>query len=327
MFARPSSSAYVCLRCHLRLTRQIPHPLSSTLPQRSPFSISSTHLFHSSPRPQWTDPLGQLDNNTEGDSLPRRRGKHYHPLGRLRGKKGGQQVRENAEALSVNSLGKPAEVIVLRDAPRDALEEITEQEDAEGATTGSSREALLNAIQGEDVPMDQDTVNQQIDALRPQVEDPNSGRLILPAKEYFKLCKVLTDSYSRPQLDAYIARSKVTLPEEKSPDASQNLLGSKHPEIYFRPWKAASKLDRVQKHLSLADTKSLRRVKRSRLASTLLQRCWKVEVAEEVERLGEILCTLPKAGIRLLTIGSKLRYIVSAVQKRANGLNRTFVLR
>jgi hypothetical protein len=232
----------------------------------------------------------------------------------LRGKKGGQ-VRENAEALSVNTLGVPAEVIVLRDAPHNDLEETVEQEDAEegnGAALGSSRRAILDAIQGEDVIMDQETVNQQIDALRPRVEDPNSGRLILPAKEYFRLCQVLTDSYSRPQLDAYMARSKEAVPIPSigsvSLETRQKSLESKDSEIQFRPWKAVSKADRIQKHLSTADTNNSRRIKRSRLASTLLKHCWKVEIAEEVERLGDLICTLPRAGIRLLTVGSKFEY-------------------
>jgi hypothetical protein len=310
MFARPSSSAYVCLRCQVRLTRQNSHALSSSFRQRSAFSVSCLRPFHNTPPAQWTDPLGPIDDNGDGDSRSRRREKYHHPLGKLRGKKGGR-VRENAEALSIKTLGQPAEVIVLRDDPHNDFEEAMEQEDAgavDGAAKGSSSEAILHAIQGEDILIDQETVNQQIDALRPRVEDPNSGRLILPAKEYFRLCKVLTDSYSRPQLDAYMARWKDAIPVQALPEVEKSGLGTKDPEISFRPWRVVNKLERIQKHLSPADTKNSRRLRRSKLASTLLQRCWKVEVAEEVERLGELVCTLPKAGIRLLAAGSKLEY-------------------
>lgn len=333
MFARPSSSAYVCLRCHLRLARQIlPHRTSILAQQRIHLSISCSRPFSSSLPAQWVDPSGPKDDNGEGESRARRRDKHYHPLGKLRGKKGGQQVRENAEALSVNSLGKPAEVIVLRDAPRhDFIAEEGYAEENDGPAKGSSSEALLNSIEGDDVVMDQDTVNQQIDALRPRVEDPNSGRLILPAKEYSRLCKVLTSSYSRSQLDAYMAHSKHVVPEQTSLEDTQKLPGPKNSDIQVRPWKPASKLDMiVQKHLGKQlgpkDKNNLRKLKRSKLASTLLRECWKVEVAEEVERLGETICTLPQSGIRLLTAGSKWLHIAITVWSFANDLSRALVL-
>lgn len=219
---------------------------------------------------------------------------------KLRGRKGGPQVREDAEALLVNALGKPTEVIVLRDTPPSAEQEAADQkekeEEEEHDVTRSCRKTLLATVEEENVPMDQDTVNQQLDALLSRTRPANSERFIITQNEYFELCKLIKKRYSSRQLDNYITRSASLMSEQSSPQSqedTENAIANKSPDLHFRPWtpKTTNKLKRLQQY------------KRAR---AVLKKCWKAEIIEEVERLGELVCTLPRSGIRLLGAGSEL---------------------
>ncbi|KAE9978095.1 hypothetical protein BLS_000871 [Venturia inaequalis] len=319
MFPRPSSSAFICLRCHLRLARRNLHPLSTALPQSARHSVCSPRSLHSSPRSQFTitrelvgsdgtdafrpQRLEQYDRSQRGRSEWHRGGQHAFREGRvkdkakLRGRKGGPQVREDAEALLVNALGKPTEVIVLRDTPPSAEQEAADQkekeEEEEHDVTRSCRKTLLATVEEENVPMDQDTVNQQLDALLSRTRPANSERFIITQNEYFELCKLIKKRYSSRQLDNYITRSASLMSEQSSPQSqedTENAIANKSPDLHFRPWtpKTTNKLKRLQQY------------KRAR---AVLKKCWKAEITEEVERLGELVCTLPRSGIRLLGAG------------------------
>lgn len=217
----------------------------------------------------------------------------------MRGKKGGQQVREDAETLSVNALGKPTEVIVLRDTPPSAEQEAAKQkerEEEEHAVTRSCRETLLTTLEQEDVPLDQDTVNQQLDALWSRTRSPNSERLIIAQKEFLQLGKIITKRYSIKQLDAYINQSKTRMSEQsplQSQEAPENLIANKSPDLHFRPW------------ICKPSAKPKRKRNLYKRANVILKNCWEVEITEDVGRLGEIFCTLPKSGIKVLSAGSE----------------------
>ncbi|TID24313.1 hypothetical protein E2P81_ATG02614 [Venturia nashicola] len=318
MFPRPSSSAYVCLRCHLRLVRRNLHPLSTALPQSTRYSGSSSRSLHGSPRSQFTitrELVGgdgadlrrpqrpePYDGSQGGHSALHRGGQLEFRNGRvkdkakLRGKKGGHQVREDAEPLSVNTLGKPAEVIVLRDTPPSAEQEAAKQKEAgeEHAVTDSCRKTLLAALEEEDVPIEQDTVNRQLDALWSRTRPPNSERLIIAEKDFAQLCSVITKRYSIEHLVNYIIRSTSRMSEQSSPqsqDTTANDIANKSPDLHFRPWTPKP------------TNKSKTRLQAYYRARAVLQKCWGVEIAEEVERLGELVCTLPRSGIELLNAG------------------------
>lgn len=335
MFPPPSSSAYVCLRCHLRLARRNLHPLSTILPQPPRYSVSSPRSLHSSPPSQFTITRELVGSDQTQECRLQWAGQHGRPQGtaKFRNDKGGGQgkaklremrgdrgrrVREDAETVSVNALGKPTEVIVLRDTPLSAQDEAAEQkeeEEDERAVTSSCRKTLLETMAGEDIPMEQDTVNRQLDALRSQIGVPIAGRLIISQKEFFQLCKVIKKGYNSEQLDAYIFCSNILLSEQslsQSQRATENLIPDKSPDLHFRPWT----LKRIHNH---AAWKSFKR------AITILKKCWKVEIREEVERLGELVCTLPKSGIRLLSAGSELSTLRKSHPKGFNGIYRTII--
>ncbi|QDS73715.1 hypothetical protein FKW77_003502 [Venturia effusa] len=280
MFSRPSSSASP--------------PSQFTITREFVGSDDYTHELDSrrQHRAQQDDrPHGAWS----GSSAEFHNGETRHQVkARLRGPRGGK-VREDSESLSVTALGKPAKVIVLRDT-QEAVEHEEKEED-EQAEKSSLRKTLLETIEQDDVPIDQDTVNQQLDAMRPRMEDPNSGRLMISEKEFFRLCKVITKSYSSIQLNLYIARSKATSSEEPAPrplEAAKNHTADHSPDLQLRPW--------TQKPVHRSKRAKVLRHTVAR-ASTILKKCWKVEVIEEVERLGELVCTLPKSGIRLLSAG------------------------
>lgn len=99
--------------------------------------------------------------------------RHIHPNGRIIGKPGRRQV-QSSEKLASKALGRPAQVVVLRDLAGDQAE--TPQWETDKASSlqsaakglGLNRHELERALRGEDVPVEQQEVNESIDAMRPE---------------------------------------------------------------------------------------------------------------------------------------------------------------
>jgi len=122
MFGSTLGDVTICLRCQVRLARVSTPRRSALVSNQRPTRVLQTRRS--------TTASEQVQAFPNGDGPHRR---ILYPHGRLRGIPG-RRVREGVANLGLKTLGKPAEVIVLRDAelglkqaPETAAEEVTEK--------------------------------------------------------------------------------------------------------------------------------------------------------------------------------------------------------
>jgi hypothetical protein len=336
MFARPSSHAYICLRCQSRQLRRRPNTSLVASTQRSPFS--AVH-----PRPSPPDdnvaaltslPLHRVEDHTPENGGQRtvplsnkpvtkssegftaehpygrkRLGKgSWYVLGKVRGRPGGE-TREGSTALSIDSLGKPTEIILLRDL---GLEQ-TEKEVKDNIHVDKqdfSQEAIIKSIEYEKRELDQATINAQIDRLRSTASGSRHAVNLVTAAEYAKLGKKLTIRFTVVHLREY-CRVAVEQSREHEEKGSTEQTGTADMKISLNwsPWRKGTtpigrRPPQGPKPISLirnwgASTKN-------ELIRIIIQSIWNIHVAaEQSDEIGELEVKLKPWEVDLFTAGSK----------------------
>lgn len=261
-----SPRASICLSCRIRLARQTLNPNRGDAIRRT-FAISSRVADEK-----------YSGNAAEYDGSRRQRGrfkgaKRIHPHGRIRGRPG-DEVREDSARLSVNSLGKPAEIIILREAPVRMPDPIPEKEEEEPPDESRSEQAIsgsdiLADIQTEGKRESTETINRRIEEIRPEViqESKAGGLHPIPQNEYRRLVKALSRGFVGKQLDSYmkvntpITRQEVYLLSDKEsgvvapwrPETKSSM--TSRLALIWRPWKrhAHMKVTEKKAHQIVAD--------------------------------------------------------------------------
>lgn len=187
MLSSSQSGAYVCLRCQTQAVRQLPYV--------SHRSRSSVRTFSSTAR--------SLTSSTKG-KLSRK----IYPHGKLRGKKGGQ-LRESSEVLPVETLGKPAEIILLKDVDF-AQAKPQEKHTATRVKHGprkSSKKDVFESVEKGATEVDGGSTIGSIDEFR----DTLLGRQLHPGevlsqRNYDKLVLSLSEGFKHSQLQQYATK-------------------------------------------------------------------------------------------------------------------------
>jgi hypothetical protein len=180
----------------------------------------------------------------------------------------------------VNALGKPAEIIVLRDAGIDHAKDeeekdiITEPEQPKK----SSAKAILAAVEKTSATVDESSTIQSIDEVRDTTlgRAPRHGEPISQV-DYDKLVKALDDGFTTAQLRFYTMRK------------GSNILyrpGARATELPHSDWMpGTTPLD--EKHLIISRTVQARTVTKRRLARLIMNRSWRLH-ADSATDIGEI---------------------------------------
>lgn len=242
--------ASICLRCQLRLARQALGPERRDVVRRTFATSSCVADERYSGNPAGTGGSRQQRGRSKGV-------KRIHPHGRIRGRPG-DEVREDSAKLSVNSLGKPAEIIILREAPvrmPDPAPEKEEEEDEPPDEPKTEREIsgsdILADIQTEGKRESTETINRRIEEIRPDAAPESSvgGLQPIPLKDYRRLVKALSRGFVGKQLDSYmkvntpITRQEVYLLSDKAsgvvapwrPETKSTMISRL--ATIWRPWK------------------------------------------------------------------------------------------
>jgi hypothetical protein len=330
MYARSSRSAFICLRCQSRLLRKgTNRPLTLTAP-RSAFSsvhrrstpeegtVESTPIRYTTT--EETNPIrftfGKGHNLDE--DVPSSFASERRLLGRVRGKRGGE-VREGSAALSIDSLGERAEVIILRDAGFERKEEKEEEEtlpeDPSPKNATLSQDAILKSIEDAKVELDQDAVNVQIDSLRPVHSVSLRGiNAQLSKKEYDTLCEVLRKGFSVAQLRGYCEAKRAELAkdaeEKKKKAADQGSSIEKEITLTWSPWKVGItpiNIRPVQRMVNAVNMRiSEKNHGRENLIWHIVHTFWKADVAENADdAVGELEFRVKPHELNLFTAGGK----------------------
>jgi hypothetical protein len=324
MIRRPISGLNVCLRCQIRLgQRPIPSLLCRTISTRSAAAddsssaqaddTSSTQAEADEPsRARADDKLGMESERVsepfsrssawdpeENFTSQTHQRKNYRtlptsprwkrPLGRLvGGKENGQW--ETSEALEVKSLGKNAEVIVLRDAKFTSF--LSEQKNTEVAEPAVNID-ILKQLQSERGILSKNEIISNINDLRPTTEG-NS----LSWASLIDLVQVMEGGFTSGQMRQYIKafEGKTKILPSLAPDLINTngivRVSAWVPEI-FGPTELLKESPLIGYSTPSFTYKQI-------CALEIIRQCWKVGVPDIEEGIGQAEVQFNPAELELL---------------------------
>lgn len=229
------------------------------------------------------DPYAVTDENLMGELAKYREPKQY--------RKGRTKLIEDMSKLSIDTLGREAEVIVLREGGEWFSRPF--KEDERPSDPGLSLDDHVDQDEG----LSLDDIMENIDELRP-------GHVMLPLSEFKKIYDSLLAGFTSYQLENYVERHRSRLEEgEETP-----FLGMR-PEVYKAlPWireqsfwtpevkDAVQEVDQALKGYIL---KSMR--PKQRLAMQLMRECWGVSAQELMDGQGVLEVRIQDMEFKLLT--------------------------
>ncbi|KAF2455835.1 hypothetical protein BDY21DRAFT_61802 [Lineolata rhizophorae] len=315
--------ATVCLRCQLRM-RLRSHRFTST-PFAPPCNLSSIRrqLLSFAPHPRLGRALPKSDTTYSTSAAlgrPSRNGRYEfsYPLGRVHGREGGR-MREASVPLNKDSLGKPSEVIILKDAEivegsRNAVirktADIETRDGNEGGasaqidqTTGANRDAEVYELAARKQPLLPEILR-SMDALRPEAASGLDQSTYVSKDVFNDRVRKLVEGYTTLYLRKYLeiltkrkegeAKKAGALPEEKQVESTG--LDAKGPMhvLAWHPFNQAKDVGQEGNRSVKID-----------LARKVVRDGWNVRIIEDVEAKGEIVMRLKDWQFQLLVAGSK----------------------
>jgi hypothetical protein len=239
-------------------------------------------------------------------SQPRRK-VSAHPLGRLHRQRGQATVRASTvQVEGVKTLGKDAEILVLREVGEAREPSKRPQPDVVQVPDVVDAPDILESIQGEGGQSTPQEVDEQLDSLRPKTHDSPDEPHYITIGAYNSLSRTLDKSFTVQQLSHYLAPAKGSgKPPPKSKLVHQaNSVPSKGKRSVERtPWFPGV----TSTHKRLPGTDAHRDTKKNKskplLIEDILRIKWKVVTLEEIESPGEIEIRVNPWQFGLLTSG------------------------
>lgn len=272
--AVPSSA---CLRCQLRSVLQ-----RSRCLQAEHHRLRSVYRAFSAQQHRHDD-IGPRQARGRTDYYYR----HVSPEGKIKiiGKKGRKQ-RQVSEPLSIDSLGRKSEVIVLRDFEEKESHKHQRQESRDEAEEQAleqerkhvSAEDIQAAIAQSDIPADEKEVAASINDLRPR-------DAVLDKAAFSSVMKQLQDGYTAQQLSGYLQ----ALLRQK-PNAHKLAPGPivKGKSVVISQWRPGRTLLQLRPNMAPPAGKKNSVSAKARAADQILRRGWEVTVTSEEQEIGEL---------------------------------------
>ncbi|KAK0774411.1 hypothetical protein LTR91_020222 [Friedmanniomyces endolithicus] len=204
--------------------------------------------------------------------------RHIHPHGRIIGKPGRRQ-RQSSEQLATASLGKPSEVIVLRDVVEQPAKRrpIGVEENGVNSRAEKAIEAVAIASKLEEgLGSDEDEVNASIEKLRPE-------NLVVDKQAWKELEKQLLEGYNLPQLVKYLSRASRVAHAET---AAANVIGSSN-KMHATSWYPGRTPMEHRLGRTMIEKREPAKSK-AKVAKRILRSAWGVTTDTEASQLGEI---------------------------------------
>jgi hypothetical protein len=272
MIVRP----HICLRCQIRLAKGISSRsqvvFQSTAAKLQVASDPATKEY-TAEREGEIEPSQVRDSFAHQSKLPRRSVLSQYPLGKLYGHSG-QKKRENRERLGIDALGEPTNVIVLRDTK---LSTYTSKEYIDGEEPESID--ILAALDNERGLVGQKEVEENINQFRPE-----DGKQPRNWDDFNKIVQELQKGFTVSQLARYIQSFEV---ENKGKSPSKANAGFLIPRI--SPWmpETSRSIERLDDD-SVRGYSAASYTSKQRLVLRLIRECWKLELPELEEGIGEV---------------------------------------
>lgn len=219
-----------------------------------------------------------------------------------------RRLRGDSTKLSVEALGQPAEILILRDwhMKKRAYEKPAQDEELpvkESEFEGSlSPSEILDTLAAERGIIDSEGVCQNIQSLKDTWLSKLEGTCTLPTDaQYNELAKALLDGFTLPQLETYLASTKLfdkpqseSLPKRYS--SVDCILYPWVPGSTPFPAGALSRLDPTSPTtlkyqaglIPGAANENLHLTEKQAVVGTILRRAWSLRTKEELQSVGEL---------------------------------------
>lgn len=296
MITRPISKPHICLSCRRSLAKRISYPATRVARQ----STESTPQLRQSPEETSDDQPPDETGTPNNEGLVRRsvgslpKGPNgsvsRHPLGRLHGYSG-LKMRENYEELKAVNLGARANVIVLRDSGVSTYE-------AKDEVTAKKAEHIdiLGQLDDERGLIGLDKIRENINEFRPKDGDGLRDR-----EGINDLVLQLQHGFTITQLEDYIERFEGKQAPESAP--AEWVTNKKVAAIIrITPWQPGISFitqsfdnDPLRGYLLASHTAKQRVILR------LLRECWRVELPELEEGIGQFEIQIRQEDFHLLS--------------------------
>lgn len=184
---------------------------------------------------------------------------------------GSRRVTLSPEELGVEMLGEKAHTIVMRDDQTPRRSRVIEEVPTEEAASPDLAAELRDSIESSQEKASMEEACQNIEELRPE-------NTLLPRNEFWTLLETLSGGFTKSQLTYYLSTKTTTRSStsSKSPGPAPVLRET-------RPWMAHPVVFRPLEELELPSKPG-----KDRVAFSLMQRAWGLDVWDRVEGLNEI---------------------------------------
>lgn len=276
----PGVSAVPCLRCQLRSVLQRARCLRAEHHRSRP-----VHRAFSAQQHRYDDQASMGQRERQGYFY-----RHVSPEGKIRlvGRKGRKQ-RQVSEPLSIDSLGRKSEVIVLRDfEEKDAgrggqrvPEEDADERELEEQRKRVSAEDIQKAIAQSDIPADEKEVAASINELRPR-------DTVLEGASFRRIVKELQDGYTVQQLSGYLQAILARKPPVDSKPSKPKHGTATERKVTISPWRPGRTPLELRPNMVAPAGKNNSLGAKARAADQILRRGWDITVTSEEQEVGEL---------------------------------------
>lgn len=284
MLAPRASSAFVCLRCELKLARPrtSAHP---RLPSHANFS-SSARRHDAADEAQAPTPSKSLARE-DGAARSLRISQEYVRKGKI--------VRQRKAKLGMRRMDEDADVLVLNTAPVRKEREETEPEVIEPISVPD----ILSSLQQDSAPATQEDVEKQLESLRPIRGNLDEPQYVTTA-DFVKLVAALTRGFTTLQLSGYYSTAT-----KIKKNSVRNVLHATTLATIRSNWHPTTtdiqtRLPGVEASIGKKKRKGIRK---ATLVDKILRDVWKLELLEELEAPGELELRLKEWQLKLLQTG------------------------
>ncbi|KAF1985296.1 hypothetical protein K402DRAFT_455264 [Aulographum hederae CBS 113979] len=235
----------------------------------------------------------------EEDQKPKRWGRYRYPLGKVRGKPGKQQLREGSAALNIKSLGKPSEVIILRDEPMDVPPTPPSSADEADRESLSDKE-LFEAIDQEKIIPGREDVKQYLDSLRPVTERALGSRsLSLPSEDFDALHKKIYSGFTSSQLSDYITAWQAASQGNETDKKKERRTATSKATPKVSSWRVGTSDIKTRHRPAVHTSFSAKKNTKTKLAGIVLRHVWGIEGEGDLEAEGEMEILVPAWELQL----------------------------
>ncbi|KAI9653758.1 MAG: hypothetical protein M1821_006953 [Bathelium mastoideum] len=288
MYSPLTSPETICLRCCIRLSRQA--RLGQT--RRHFRKITTASQNFKSPE----------EGGKARKSFIRYTGGDKRSKKKIYGRLGDERVEESAK-LRIDSLGKPSEVIVMRDtdseeAPKKLAWRSVMLKD-ESRKARLSQEKIVEMVESEGDALSQGQINTNIDSLRDSMGGGLNTPISVSKSEYEDVYDILYKGYTAEQLEAYL-QSAASAKEAPSRNSSQQSIFLS--KSIWKPGESPSTVRlpiEEDSEIQLSEQKT----PKGTLVTKLMRDHWRVHVHDTENLIGELEIKIRPWQLALLRLG------------------------